>query len=206
MVWICMLSMYVLPDVASWSDVAPTPWILAGYPLPEPRDSWLQTHAAEATEASGPENGPPHTAFGFPWPWGYPQSSSILVGVSLINQPFGNTPNLGNPQLVFRNCYLCPTHIVLSIFSHEAVQLVEYIPSDPPHIHMFSLYWISIQSELCTLPQLGFPIFRVLRCAAGDITVKWVWKPAGLLCFQHTFHCISTKYTFLQTCKFHDWM
>ena len=35
--------------VGSWTDVAPRTQRItaAGYPLPEPRDSWLQTHAAE---------------------------------------------------------------------------------------------------------------------------------------------------------------
>ena len=31
--------------------------------------------------------------------WGYPQSSSILIGFSLINHPYLGTPILGNPHL-----------------------------------------------------------------------------------------------------------
>ena len=31
--------------------------------------------------------------------WGYPQSSSILMGFSRINHPFGGTPIYGNPHI-----------------------------------------------------------------------------------------------------------
>ena len=31
--------------------------------------------------------------------WGYPQSSSILTGCSILNHPFGGTPIYGNPHV-----------------------------------------------------------------------------------------------------------
>ena len=143
-VWIFNVS------VGSWTDVAPRTQRItaAGYPLPEPRDSWLQTHAAE------------------------------------VHRPF------------IRGCSARGIHPQLS-----------------PHIPMLSLIsiLISIQSELCTSPLFVFPTFRVLRCAAGDITVKWACEPAVLLCFQHTFHYISLHlyqhlYLVFQIWVFHDFI
>ena len=60
--------------------------------------------------------------------WGYPHSSSILVGFSLINPPFWGTPIYGNPQMVSDRNQQRQQSIILASVSMDQIFSLDLQP------------------------------------------------------------------------------